>query len=268
MVLIGLGTAGTKIVKGFSDMHQKILITKADFPKSCIREEDFEEQCPDFSSVLSFKEEECWFFLCGGSKCSSSSLRLLETIKHKKINVVYVCPDPDITSPNVLIRHKVAFNVLQEYTRSGLLNSICLVSNKCISNMIGDYTINNMYNLINNTISNSIESIEWFKTEEPTLGELHTPKEISRIYTLSIGNIKKSEENMHFLLDNITETCYIYSISKTHLEKNKDLLKFIKAKIAADKENKIISSFAIYPSDHKQSFYYSLKYSHAIQDLE
>ena len=33
-------------------------------------------------------------------------------------------------------------------------------------------------------------------------------------------------------------------------------------------DNNIVSSFAIYPSSHKQSFFYSLKLSHAIQTLE
>jgi hypothetical protein len=88
---------------------------------------------------------------------------------------------------------------------------------------------------------------------------------ISRINTVSIGNIEKNEENLMFLLDNPTETCYIYSISKKRLETDKKLLNIIKKKITSDEQNNIVSSFAIYSSDHKQSFYYSLKHTHHIQ---
>ena len=71
---------------------------------------------------------------------------------------------------------------------------------------------------------------------------------------------------MLFLLDNVTETWYIYSINKTQLEKNKDILNIIKNRIIEDENNNIKSSFAIYPSEHKQSFFYSLKLTHHIQE--
>ena len=122
--------------------------------------------------------------------------------------------------------------------------------------------------MINKQVANTIESLEWFKTQEPTIGSIHTEKEISRICTVSVGNFKKNEEKVLFSLDNITETCYIYSISKQQLEKNKDLLKLIKSRVIDEENNQITSSFAIYPSEHKQSFFYSLKLTHVIQTLE
>ena len=78
----------------------------------------------------------------------------------------------------------------------------------------------------------------------------------------------ENEENLMFLLDNITETGYIYSISKQQLENNKDIISLIRDRVTADENNKIISSFAIYSSQHKQSFFYSLKLTHYIQQLE
>tara|TARA_Y100000593_G_scaffold78513_1_gene145853 strand:+ start:1254 stop:2060 length:807 start_codon:yes stop_codon:yes gene_type:complete len=265
MVVIGLGSAGSGIANHFSDIHTKITITESDFPENCVKEEDFEEHCPSLSQFANCEFDECWLFLCGGSKCSSATLRLLETIKDKKINIGYVFPDLDWASPQVTRRHKVVFNVLQEYARSGLLNNITIFSNKDILNIIGDQSITKMYDMINKQIANTVETILWFQSQEPVLGSAHLPKEISRISTVSMGNLKKNEEKMMFLLDNITETGYIYSISKNQLENNKDLLKLIKSRVSDDENNKINSSFAVYPSEHKQSFFYALKYTHHIQ---
>jgi len=271
MVVIGLGSAGAGIVNNFSDSYTRVTIVESDFPKSCVKEEDFEAKCPNFfrSKKPKFKNlkfDECWFFVCGGSKCSSATLRILETIKDKKINIGYVFPDLEWATPQVTKRHKVVFNVLQEYARSGLLNSLTIFSNKDILNIIGDQSINKMYNMINKQIANTIETILWFKSQEPVLGSIHEPNQVSRINTVSTGNLKKNEENLMFLLDNITETGYIYSISKQQLESNKDLLKLIKSRVTDDEKNEITSSFAVYPSEHKQSFFYSLKYTHHIQD--
>ena len=266
MVVIGLGSAGAGIASNFSDSYESLVITEADFPKSCTKEEDFEEKCPNFFRGKNLKFEECWFFLCGGSKCSSAALRILETIKDKKINIGYIFPDLDWATPQVTKRHKVVFNVLQQYARSGLINSLTIFSNKDILNIIGDQPITEMYNSINKQIANTVETILWFRQQSPVLGSMHTPKEISRIMTVSTGVLKKDEENLMFFLDNITETGYIYSISKKQLESDKNLLKVIKSRVLDDENNKITSSFAIYPSEHNQSFFYSLKYTHHIQN--
>jgi len=268
MVLIGLGSAGAGIIEKFSDAYKKVSIVESDFPSKCKTEEDFENYCPKFKKRLSFKENECWFVVCGGSKCSSASLALLESIKHKKINVIYICPDSDLSGTTIMRRHKVVYNVLQEYTRSGLINSMCLISNRETLKSIGNQSIMDMYSNLNTTIANTFETIEWFKSESPVMGSLHEPKIISRIYTVSIGDFKQNEENMLFPLDNITETWYIYSISKQNLENNKDLIPLIRSRVLADEEKDISSSFAIYSSQHKQSFFYSVKLTHYIQSME
>jgi len=268
MVLIALGTAATKIINSFSGEYKRISITSIDFPDKCEIEEDYETYCPKFKKQLSFKEEECWFVLSGGSMCSSAALRIMENIKDKKINLIYICPDSDLSGPSVMKRHKVIFNVLQQYTRSGLINSMCLISNKQVLKSIGNQPINKMYSSMNTMITNTIETIMWFKSQEPVMGSLHKQKEISRIYSVAIGDMKNNEEKMLFLLDNPTETWYIYSISKQQMENNKDLIPLIKERISGDEEKEIKSSFAIYPSDHKQSYFYSVKYTHYIQPLE
>ena len=270
MVIIGLGTAGCGVASEFSSAHDKVFITQEDFPLSCEKEEDFEAKCPNFfrgknSRFKNLKFEECWFFLCGGSLCSSATLRILESIKDKKINIGYITPDLEWASPQVEKRHKVVFNVLQEYARSGLINSISVFSNKDILNIVGQQSITNMYDVINKHIANTVESVLWFQKQQPVIGGVHQQKEISRINTISVGNLEKNEEKLMFLLDNPTETCYIYSISKERLEKDNNLLNIIKEKIKNDEEQDISSSFAIYSSEHKQSFYYSIKYTHHIQ---
>ena len=143
-----------------------------------------------------------------------------------------------------------------------------LFSNKCVLDVIGDQTIAEMYNMINKQMANSIETLEWLKTQEPVMGSEHEAKNISRICTLSVGNMKKNEEKILFSLDNITEASYLYSVSKKQLEKDKDMLNRIKERIIKDEENNITSSFAIYPSEHNQSFFYSLKLTHYIQQQD
>ena len=266
MVLIGIGNAGTNLIKEFSKNHKKISITSEDFPKHCKKTEDYEEHCPDFSDRLSFKDDECWVVLCGAGKVAGCTLRVLETLRHKKINIVYVYPDITLSNSIQIKRNKVLYNILQQYTRSGLFNRMYLFSNKAVLDIIGAQPLTEMYDMLNNQIANSIETVEWLNKQEPILGSRLEAKNISRICSLSVGDFKKNEEKMLFFLDNITEAGYLYSVSKKQLEENKDLLKIIKERILNDEENNINSSFAVYPSEHNQSFFYSLKLTHHIQE--
>ena len=265
MVVIGIGNAGCNIASHFSKAHKKILIDADRFPSTCKKTEDYEAKCPAFKKELSFKDSECYVILCGAGKVAGASLRIMEKIKDKKINVVYICPDPIMINSMEARRHKVVFNVLQEYARSGLLNKLYLISNREMIEIAGEGPIQSVYESANKTIANIIETIEYFKSDNPVLGSIAETKEISRICTFSIGFVEKNEEKLTFLLDNITESCYIYSVSEEEIKEKNNLLSQIKRKISDDKENNIISSFAIFNSLHNQTFYYSIKCTHHIQ---
>jgi hypothetical protein len=268
VVIIGIGQAGCNIASCFSKGHKKVLLNAKKFPSTCKTVESYEAKCPTFKKELSFKEKDCWVITNGAGKVSGATLRILEKIKDKKVNLVYICPDPLLSTPIQLKRHKVAFNVLQQYTRSGLIDSIYLVSNKSMIDILGEGPISSVYDNVNETIANIIETVQYFKNQEPVLGSVAEPKDISRIKTFGIGFIEKNEEKMIFPLDNTTEIGYIYSVSQEKLDQQNDLLSTIKEKIAKNNDNHILSSFSIFSSIHDQSFFYSINSTHYIQEGE
>ena len=102
-----------------------------------------------------------------------------------------------------------------------------------------------------------------FGDTEPIFGGSHEPKDISRIRTFAFREVEKSEKKLFFPLDNVTETCYIYSINETELEMNSNLISEIKGTMDKD----IISSFSIYPTSHDYSYAYGIYYTHFTQEV-
>ena len=109
-----------------------------------------------------------------------------------------------------------------------------------------------------------------FAVQERLLGRLYdylnkskTTKDISRIRTFAFREIEKEQKKLFFPLDNITETCYIYSINETELEMNSNLISEIKESMDKD----IISSFSIYPTSHQFSYAYAIYYTHFTQEV-
>ena len=265
MVLIGLGSAGCNIVEKFNNSHKKITIDAGSEIPEFPSPEEYEEKLPSLKKLLKFKEEECFFFVCGAGKIASASLRLLETIKNKKINVVYVVPEDIMLSPQQKKMHRVVYNVFQQYTRSGLFNSMWLFSNEQISNMIPTITMDNMWDKINEAIANAVENVIYHRGQKPFIGSHHTQRKISRIMSIEYGSLSEDEEKQFFLLDNITESCYINIISEKEMKENKELLNTLKKKVIDDIEEKITSSFTVFKSDYDQSFYYAIHFTHFLQ---
>jgi len=112
-VLIGLGNAGCAIVNKFSDNYKKITIDAGSELPEFGSPEHYEEKLTDYKHLLDFEEEECYFFVCGAGKVSAASLRLLELIQTKKINIVYVYPEEVMLSATQKKLNRVAFNVFQ-----------------------------------------------------------------------------------------------------------------------------------------------------------
>jgi hypothetical protein len=266
MVIIGLGKGGCNIANLFKvdDNYKVFTYDEGKSVRSQPSSEDYEKKFPKKKELSKIKGQTIWFFVCGTGKISGATLKLLEQVKDNKINVVYIVPDMSILPDISQKRNKVIAGVLQEYARSGLLNAVYFVSNESMIKIVGESPLTSYYDKMNELVFNCVHSLNVFADTEAIFGGNHEPKEISRIRTFAFREIEKEQKKLFFPLDNITETCYIYSINETELNRNTNLISEIKGTMNKD----IISSFSIYPSSHKHSYAYGIYYTHYIQSLE
>ena len=209
--VIGLGNAGSAVAEKFSDLPQynvytinnkvkrtskyKFRLKKHDTPEEC------EKNIPDLKKFFSDIDDEVHFIVCGASFSSSYSLGILEQIKDKKIDLFYIKPDIELLAGLPRLMENAAFGILQEYARSGLFNSITLISNLSLEEIIQDVPVKEYYNTLNNTIQSTIHYINYFEHNEPEIGVLTPPSEICRIKSYGMLNMKNLEEKWFFDLD-------------------------------------------------------------------
>ena len=82
---------------------------------------------------------------------------------------------------------------------------------------------------------------------------------------MSVGNTNNYGEKSYFKLDNITETSYLYSISKKDIEKDKELVPTIRTIVLNEQQDKQ-ATFGIWENPYEHSFFYSIKFTHFIQE--
>ena len=267
MITIGLGNAGIHICRKLSNLgkYKTIELHGGKGLPECQTHEEYEASVPKLGNKLRLgKDQDIWLIVCGAARVSGTTLAILEQIKDREVKVMYIVPDSFFMSATQKKQHRVVFNVLQEYARSGMIHSLWLVDNKEATKISGEGSLGSYYDNTNSAIANFLANYNWFKNAEPIMGNLHEPKNISRIRTVSIGELEKNEENLYFLLDNITESCYYYSISSEDKENDKNLLSNIRSYL----ENKQNTTFGIWENGSNHSYFYSIKFTHFIQEYK
>ena len=270
MLIVGLGQAGCNIAKLFK-VHNQYHVELLDEDSGIKKKQTAE----DYDSITykprkkAIKEaSEGILFVCGSGKIAGASLRVLEGLKHVQMQVVYLYPDLQFSSKEEQLRHRAHSQILQEFSRSGLLREIMLIENKSLIGLVGHGTIYDYYNKANHYIYSAIHTLNYCKNVKAEFGKLHSPKQISRIMTLGYGLLEKNDEKLFFPLDNITETGYIININEEELTNDVSILPNVKAMA---KESKVLgreTSFAIWSTEETESYYYTKHYTHFIQEIK
>ena len=238
MLIIGIGTAGCNIAKLFK-VHEQYHVELLDEGKGIKKQSTVEEY-----DSINYKPR-----------------------KKVKMQLVYLCPDLEYSSNDEQLRHRVHFNILQEFTRSGLVHEMLLIDNKKLIDITGHGTIYNYYDKTNQYIYTAIHTLNYCKNVKPEFSSPHKPKEISRITTIGHGLLEKNEEKLFFPLDNITETGYIININEEELANDISILPNVKAMAKQSKDLERETSFAIWSTEEDESYYYTKHYTHFIQEI-
>jgi len=275
--IVGLGNAASRIAKKFSDHGQYNVYclndevsrtSKYNFRlKKYSTPEEYEENTPDVSKFFKDIDDGVQFFVVGASYSSNYALGVLEQIRDKKIDLFYIKPDTDLVAGIPKLIENVAFGVLQEYARSGLFNSITLISNLNLEQIIQDVPIKEYYSTLNNTIHSTVHYMNYFNHNEPEIGVISTSSEICRIKTLGMLSMKNLEEKWFFDLDIEREVCYYLCINQEKLKTDGGLHRRYVEILKAKPRNAFRNiSYAIYETETGRDFGFCVARTNAVQE--
>ena len=276
-IVIGLGGAGCKIADEFAKYPQyqtyKIdegvytgILDKNTFSIAKQKtHQQYELQTPDLSAFLGHLRGEVLFVLGGSGNISGCALRVLEQIKHCKINVLYIEPDVELLVGDKKLQERATYYILQEFARSGLFERIFIISNPQLEKIIDNVPIIGYYDKLNELVVSTFHMINIYTNIEPVVDNFAQPEEIARISTIGISNLE-NEKKLFFLLDNVKEMKYYYAINKKRLETDGSLMKKITENIKMENDLKI--SYGIFSTDYPDDYVYCIANSSFIQFRE
>ena len=274
MNIVGIGSAGCKIADVFSQYPQyKIFKIDVDISgKGCYTVPEFEEveeyesyNYPKIKTFFKSLKGETVCIIGGSGKISCGSLKILENIKRNPVSILYIKPDIEMLNEKQKMIEKVVYNVMQEYTRSGIFENMLIISNPEIDKMIGGAPIIGYHDALNENLVPTLHMLNYFLNTDPVSGGIPKAKETHRIYTVGAFDTQKNEEKLFFLLDNPRSKCYIYGVNEKKLKTDKNLMKKIKKQIDSKKEDNVEITYAVYPVEYENDIGYVISRTSQIQ---
>jgi hypothetical protein len=274
--IIGIGNGASAVAEKFSKtpqynvymLNDKVTRTsKYKFKLKRFEEpEEYEENPPDLTKFFSTVDDHVQVFIVGSSYSSNYSLTVLEQLKGKKIDIFYIKPDITLLTGIPKLMENVAYGVLQEYTRSGVFNSITLLSNMNIEDALGEVPIKSYFDRLNSSIFSTAHYLNYFAHTEPEVGVMARPAEINRIRSVAMLNMKNLEEKWLFDLDTPRDLCYYLCINNERLAKEGTLHKHIVDQLKEKPRNAFRKiSYAIYETEHLD-FGFCVAHTNVVQE--
>lgn len=212
------------------------------------------------------KKDQVLLIVEGGDPISGATLKILETIKDVKLNVLYICPDRQMISEVQKRDDRIAFNVLQEYARSGKFENIFLVDKLKVEELAGHVPVNEYEKTISYFISYVVAMINFFKNTTPVLANPITPPDSARLVSYGVSSLGDNKDiNLLFPLDDIKDIHFFYGIPKKVLQDDTTLVKRIKEHVKSYKKDDLSTSFSAYETTLEDMIVLCVAYSTKIQ---
>lgn len=280
MTIIGIGDIACEIVEKFSSYKNhkyivKISTSKQPKIKKCknilfpkFKEpEEYENACPNISKFINRKEKTIKVFIDGKDTLALSSLQILHQIDKKQdTEVIYLCPDMLFLGIQTQQIHNLVFNVLQEYARSGMFKSLCLISYENIEKIAQKMHLSFFDNIFPEIVGGTIYTIDQLKSINSIYDNFVLFPAACRIKTLSIINPENLIHQNFFDLDNISDVVYYFSYNESQFKTNKNLVfdvrEIMKNKL---KNNHQRVYYGIFASEYNEPFICCEYYTSLIQ---
>ena len=273
--IIGLGKAGCAIADRFSQYPQyevyKMDVGFKRTPrtyglKSAGNPEQQEESLGSLKRFFKDVRGDVLFVVGGSGIVSGASLRILEQISKCKLHILYIYADPELLGETARMQQRVTFNVFQEYARSARFESIILIENSRLEDMLGDVPIIGFYEKLNELIVPTIHMVNVLRRGESIMDNISPSHDISRIISYGLVNFDTGEENLFFNLDNVREKVYYYAINEKKLREQGDIHKRVIAQVKENAEN-TKTTYGIHPTQYDEDYVYCVAYSSVVQEI-
>lgn len=225
--------------------------------------EDYEKTVPQMNAFFNDISDEILFITSSDTDTLSCSLKILEQIKDKNISIIYLRTDRSFLTSRGVMVDRVAFNVLQEYTRSGLFKNMFLIDEERMESFISESAVEDYYETYIKFVRDMI--LNYISTQgEAIIDNNIAPTEVERLATFAIYNLSNDDEIALYNMNLVNTKNYHFFLSDDTLKNDKKIMRSIKEKIKNKAIDSTRVSYTIRGTSAKTDYCFVVYYSKAI----
>ena len=206
------------------------------------------------------------FILNGSGTISGCALRILEQLRANPLEIIYIKSDSALLSDEVKKSARTTLGVLQEYTRSAVFDTIYVISNEKLEQIVEKISLKNYWQDINNIVSSTYHMLTVFENTEALLTAQPKPAKTARIRTLGVVNFETNKEKLFYDLQFPRTKKYFYGINEEFMGSDKELLHKIRNFVSEQASETTSAGFSIYPTNYEHNYVYTVHYASYVQE--
>ena len=230
--------------------------------------ERYEEPLEGVESFLKGCCEDVTAIVSGDEVINLITLQVLENIKEKNIEIIFFKPEPELLGNTMKRVNHLTYNVLQEYTRSGLFKKMFIFDLAQVDQNIAHVALDSFEKNRMEFIAGHYHTLNWLQNTEEIAGSDIEHGAVNCIASISVSDLELSEIKKLNKLDFVRERVYYYGIPTKKVKEDAALRTKILEGYKNNLDENISSSFKIYSIPFKQELVYMVEYTSAVQNKD
>ena len=128
-------------------------------------------------------------------------------------------PDIDLIDHTSRMLDRIAFNIFQEYARSGLFDRLFLISHELLTAAVGEVPVTEFQGKLTELLASTFHMVATMENTAPVYGNHTTPIDIARISTMGMLDAESEEVVQNAILNlakNKTTLVIAHRLSTIH----------------------------------------------------
>ena len=221
--------------------------------------ERYDEPINGLRRYLSTVSDEVTCVISGGETVSLTSLKVLEQLKDKKVDIVYLQPKLDLLNQSATMAHNLVHGVTQEMVRSKVFNRWYLFDLDLIKSVTPNVVLTEMKKSIAASAARHYHTFNWLCSQDNLFGIDEESSQNAVISSISYCDFDLTTVTDLGKLLFIREQEVFYGISEQKVKTDTELYDKVVKSFSGFKKEDVRTSFKVFSVPYEEDIIYVTK---------
>jgi hypothetical protein len=228
--------------------------------------ERYDEPINGLRRYLSTVSDEVTCVISGGETVSLTSLKVLEQLRDKKVDIVYLQPKLDLLNQSATMAHNLVHGVTQEMARSKVFNRWYLFDLDLIKSVTPNVVLTEMKKSIASSAARHYHTFNWLRSQDNLFGIDEESSQNAVISSISYCDFDLTTVTDLGKLLFIREQEVFYGISEQKVKTDTELYDKVVKSFSGFKKEDVRTSFKVFSVPYEEDLIYVKNSTTAVQN--